>query len=123
MKKTVHNYTDKSLKSAKAFRKNQTIFEKDLWAVLRNRNFYGLKFRRQVPIGNYIVDFICKEKNIILELDGFGHLARQQIEHDKIRDTYLSSLGYTIVRIKNTELRDIDAVLEYLYTKCFAPSP
>ena len=115
MKKAEHNYTEKSLKFAKDLRKQQTDFERNLWNAIRNRNFMNLKFRRQVPIGNYIVDFVCKEKGIILELDGSGHIGEEQILHDKIRDEYLQSLGYKVVRIWNNELKNIDIILEYIY--------
>ena len=73
-----------------------------------------MKFYRQVPIGKYIVDFLCKDKRLIIELDGSGHLEEKQKIHDKIRDEYLKSLGYKILRIYNNELNNIDNVLEYL---------
>ena len=73
-----------------------------------------MKFYRQVPIGKYIVDFLCKDKRLIIELDGSGHLEEKQEIYDKIRDEYLKSLGYKILRIYNNELNNIDNVLEYL---------
>ena len=59
-----------TLNQAKIHRKNMTEQEKVLWNILRNNQFYGLKFRRQVPIGNYIADFVCEIHNVIIELDG-----------------------------------------------------
>ena len=92
-----------------------TIFEQKLWFNLRAKRFMGLKFRRQAPIGNYIVDFVCKEKDLIIELDGSGHLDMEQILHDEIRDKYLTKLGYKIIRIYNNEIENnIGGVLEYI---------
>ena len=63
---------------AKALRKNSTMAEKKLWSLLRKRQLKGLKFRRQTPLGNYVVDFICFEAKIIIELDGRDHLDRRR---------------------------------------------
>lgn len=112
--KSKHNYNEQSLKNARDLRQNMTEFEQELWFYLRGRKFQNLKFCRQVPIGKYVVDFLCKDKRLIIELDGSGHLEEKQEIHDKIRDEYLKSLGYKIVRIYNNELNDIDNVLEYL---------
>lgn len=109
-----HDYTEKSLSYAKNLRQNMTEFENKLWFRLKNRGFKNLKFCRQVPIGNYIVDFLCKEKRLIIELDGSGHLEEEQTQHDKLRDKYLKSLGYKIVRIYNNELNKIENVLEFI---------
>ena len=112
-----HNYTKYSQKRAKELRKEQTLFEQKVWSLLRNRNFMNLKFRRQVPIGNYIVDFACKDKKIIIELDGSGHMSVEQIAHDEERDKYLTTLGYRIIRIPNNVLKNIDLILEYIYNE------
>ena len=58
---------------ARNLRKNSTIQERRLWNLLKNRQFHNLKFKRQQPIGDYIVDFICKEAKIIIEIDGGQH--------------------------------------------------
>ena len=58
--------------------------ERKLWNILRNNQFHGLKFRRQVPIGNYVVDFVCEIHNVIIELDGSQHNELDNIENDKI---------------------------------------
>ena len=113
MQKANHNYTNFSLKKAKELRSDMTIFEQKLWFNLRARRFMGLKFRRQAPIGNYIVDFVCKEKNLIIELDGSGHLEEKQTQHDEIRDKFLKEQGYKIIRVYNNEINNnIDNVLE-----------
>ena len=113
MQKANHNYTNFSLKKAKELRSDMTIFEQKLWFNLRAKRFMGLKFRRQAPIGNYIVDFVCKEKDLIIELDGSGHLEKGQTQHDEIRDKFLKEKGYKIIRVYNNEINNnIDNVLE-----------
>ena len=79
---------------ARNLRKNATIQERRLWNLLKNRQFYNLKFKRQQPIGDYIVDFICKEAKIIIEVDGGQHNEPENIEYDKTRTEYLNNLGY-----------------------------
>ena len=110
-----HNYTKKSLTFSKKLRSEMTPFEEKLWFYLRGHRLNGLKFKRQAPVGNYIVDFVCKSKNLIIELDGSGHLDMEQILHDEIRDKYLTKLGYKIIRIYNNEIENnIGGVLEYI---------
>ena len=89
-------------KLARGLRKNQTDAEKRLWSHLRNRQLSGCKFRRQHEIGNYIVDFICLEKKLIIELDGGQHA--NQIRYDSQRTTILESLGYTVIRFWDNEV-------------------
>ena len=113
MQKANHNYTNFSLQKAKELRSDMTIFEQKLWFNLRAKRFMGLKFRRQAPIGNYIADFVCKEKNLIIELDGSEHLEERQTQHDEIRDKFLEEQGYKIIRVYNNEINNnIDNVLE-----------
>ena len=89
---------------ARNLRKNSTIQERRLWNLLKNRQFYNLKFKRQQPIGDYIVDFICKEAKIIIEVDGGQHNEPENIEYDKTRTEYLNNLGYKVVRFWNNEI-------------------
>ncbi len=98
---------------SKQLRKNQTPWESKLWRHLRAKNFGGHKFKRQVPIEKYIVDFCCQKKNIIIELDGGGHA--DYITHglDELRTKRLSQKGYKILRFWNNEIsKNIDGVLE-----------
>ncbi len=115
------HYSKKSLNYAKELRKNMTEFEQKLWYYLRAKRFLGLKFKRQVPIGNYIVDFFCKEARLIIELDGSGHIQENKIKYDIKRDEYLKNLGYKVLRIYNNEFKEIDNVLEYI--RINLPSP
>lgn len=99
--------------NARALRARQTDAELRIWYHLRARRFMGLKFRRQVPMGRYIVDFLCHECRLIVELDGGQHA--EQIEADRVRDAWLESQGYRVVRFWNHEVwQELDAVLEQL---------
>lgn len=100
---------------AKNLRKNATIQERRLWNLLKNRQFYNLKFKRQQPVGEYIVDFICKEAKIIIEVDGGQHNTNDNIRRDKERTDYLEGLGYKVIRFWNNEIyEDIDGILSKL---------
>ncbi len=88
-----------------------------MWHALRNRKCGGLKFRRQVNIGPYIADFLCKEHHVIIELDGKIHEKIEQRERDINRDEYLEELGYKILRITNEELnKSITTTLESIHS-------
>ncbi|MEK7678747.1 MAG: DUF559 domain-containing protein, partial [Deltaproteobacteria bacterium] len=76
-------------KVAKGLRKRATEAESLLWRHLRAKQFYGFKFRRQSPLGRYIVDFICFEKRLIIEVDGGQHSERNK-DRDIERDSWLS---------------------------------
>jgi very-short-patch-repair endonuclease len=99
----------KLLHRRKELRKKQTPEEYKLWFFLRNKNL-NVKFRRQHGIGSYIVDFYCREKNLVIELDGFQHL--QAKDYDKERDLYLDTLGLKVLRFWNYEINtNIENVL------------
>ena len=76
-----------------------------LWYYLRNRRFSSLKFRRQVRLGGYIVDFICFSKNLIIELDGGQHA--EKFEYDEKRSQWLNEQGYEVLRFWNNEVFEI----------------
>ena len=91
-------------------RRNATEVEKRLWSRLRNHHLNNIKFRRQTPIGRYIVDFVSESEKLIVELDG-GHHA-QQTEADAERTQTLESMGYIVIRFWNNEvIKSIDGVL------------
>ena len=117
-----HQYTNNTLNNAKKLRSEMTIFERKLWYHLRAKRFMNTKFKRQVPIGPYIVDFVCKDKKIIIELDGSGHLETSQKEHDTIRDNYLKNQGYEIIRFFNNDIENnLESVLEVIRQKILSP--
>lgn len=106
---------DIKFQNARKLRKNSIVQESKLWSILRNRNLNNLKFKRQVPICHYIVDFCCSEKKLVIELDGGQHNECQNIEYDKKRTLFLNEQGYKVVRIWNNEINDnLDGVVEYL---------
>ena len=104
-------------KHAKSLRRNATQAEKTLWRHLRARQMEGLKFRRQQPIENYIVDFVSFEKRLVIELDGGQHATVKQ--KDIERDRYLLDNGFRVIRFWNNEvLGNIDGVLEVIRQEC-----
>lgn len=107
-----------SLANAKKLRLRSTPMEIKLWEQLRSRRFLGLKFRRQCPLGSYIVDFVCIEKKLIIEIDGGQHNENKQQDYDKHRTEFLNGLGYNVIRFWNNEvLLQFDSVMEHIY-KC-----
>ncbi len=91
-----------------------------LWQKLRKRQICSCKFRKQSPIGRYIVDFVCNKKKLIIEIDGGQHAENE--EYDKQRTEWLESQGYTVVRFWNTDvLQNIDGVLESLISHLQIP--
>jgi very-short-patch-repair endonuclease len=109
------------IQNSRTLRKNQTPWEAKLWYHLRAGRFFGLKFKRQVPIGNYIVDISCFEKKLIIEADG-GHHDLQKSQ-DEVRDKFLLSKGYKILRFWNNEIDDnFEGVLETIRREVFEPT-
>ena len=103
---------NKNTTLAKLLRKNMTPQEKIMWNILRAHKFYGYEFRRQYPIGNYIVDFICRDKKIIIEIDGGQHNKPNEIASDLERTEYLNKTGYKVIRFWNN---DVDNNLEGIF--------
>jgi very-short-patch-repair endonuclease len=86
---------------ARLLRKTSTISEQRLWNWLRNRTFGGFKFRRQVPVGPYVVDFYCSQLKLVIEVDGHHHETAWMSESDSERSQFLSLSGINVVRITN----------------------
>ena len=98
---------------ARELRKVQTEAEKLLWKHIRNRQLSGYKFRRQYPVGHYIVDFVCLSIQLIIELDGSQHMNNES--YDERRTQYLNARGFKVVRFWNNDiLIQTDSVLEAL---------
>lgn len=89
---------------ARELRHNATPPEQLLWSVLRDRRLGGLKFRRQEPIDQFIVDFCCRELKLIVELDGTSH--EDKLRQDLERTAYLQRAGYRVFRVMNSDVRD-----------------
>jgi very-short-patch-repair endonuclease len=94
------------LKQPFAFRLRQdaTESERKLWSLLRTRQIAGLRFRRQQPIGPYIVDFYCSAAKLVIELDGDQHGADKAVGYDAARTAWLSAHGYTVLRFPNRDV-------------------
>jgi len=108
---------------AKELRKRPTEVEKLLWRYLRGKRLGELKFRRQQPVGNYIVDFVCYDKKLVIELDGGQH-AKNKAKDIK-RDKWLQEHGFKVLRLWNNEvLCNVEGVLEAVKKSAlFHPPP
>ena len=90
---------------AKKNRREMTESERVLWEALRELKC-GFRFRRQHPIGDYIADFVCLKKKLVIEVDGAYHNEPQQQEEDQLRTEFMEKMGYTIIRFKNEEINN-----------------
>ena len=100
---------EKSIRLARRLRVNQTDAEAGLWNRIRNRQIDGHKFARQVRVGVYICDFVCREKQIVIEVDGGQHA---ESDADVVRDAHLVAAGYRVLRFWNNDvLGNLEGVL------------
>ena len=105
--------------NAKRMRREPTPAELKFWYQVRDRRLEGLKFRRQVPVGPFIADFICIERHLIVEIDGGQHA---ESEKDARRDAYLTSNGYRILRFWNADvLTNMDGVIDTVLAALVKP--
>jgi len=93
----------RGVRTARRLRKNSTVAERDLWKRLRKDRLAGLHFRRQHPIGPYIVDFCCIPKRLVIELDGYFHTDPARIERDRVRTLWLRAAGYRVLRFRDSD--------------------
>jgi ring-1,2-phenylacetyl-CoA epoxidase subunit PaaD len=109
---------------ARELRRNQTAAERRLWWKLRGLKEAGYKFRRQLPIDRYIVDFACLSKRFIVEVDGGTHSTDAELAHDRRREQYLRDQGFRILRVWNSEVREnIDGVMDTIIDALGPPPP
>ncbi|MGC9505526.1 endonuclease domain-containing protein [Baaleninema sp.] len=117
MKKTsqrIRGTTPAIEQAAKQLRKQMTPAESRLWQALRNRKLHGLRFRRQHPVGRFILDFYCPACKLGVELDGDIHAER--VEYDTARTKEMENYGYRVIRFSNHQvLSDLDGVLDVIY--------
>ena len=113
------------LHNARELRARLTDAEQLLWHLLRNRSFCGYKFRRQHPLGRYILDFYCHEERLAIELDGGGHGAEEQAAYDAVRTEELEGADIRVLRFWNNQvLMETESVLTALFAALtVAPSP
>lgn len=112
---------------AKAMRGQPTQAEQRLWRALRAHRLEGFGFRRQVPMGNYIADFVCHRARLVVEVDGATHSTGSEVRRDQMRDAWFASRGYATLRIWNDAIRrDLDGVVGSILAACegrMAPLP
>ena len=105
---------------ARILRKRPTDAEKIIWKHLRGKRLEGFKFRRQEPIGNYVADFVCYKKRIVVELDGGQHCS----ENDSNRDTWFEAHGFKVLRFWNNEvLKNMQGVWAVIRNHCLQHPP
>ncbi len=99
---------------ARKLRLDSTMPERLLWSRLRDRRLDGLKFRRQVPVDKYVVDYLCEEAKLIVELNGMSHDGRGQ--EDAKREAFLKARGLRVIRVMNDDvLKHLDEVCEFIH--------
>jgi len=107
-----HGATPNSFEKARLLRLNATSAEQELWKYIRKRQLDGLRFRRQHPVDQFILDFYCHESCLAIELDGEVHNYREQKMYDKEREIIIAGFGIRIIRFKNEEVfNSLDTVL------------
>jgi very-short-patch-repair endonuclease len=108
-------YNPKLKQLARNLRINSTLSEVLLWNELKGKQLKGYQFMRQKPIGNFIVDFYCTKLKLVIEIDGESHLNPENKKRDLIKDKYLDSIGLSVIRIDDMELKNnISVVIENL---------
>ena len=106
--------------AAKKLRADTTPHERILWRALKELPTEGTHFRRQAPIGPYVVDFFCPAKRLIVELDGGHHNEDETARRDQERQLWLEREGYRVIRFWNSEItQDLTAVLERIYAELY----
>jgi very-short-patch-repair endonuclease len=118
----VLTYDAKLKERSRRLRRKMTDAEIILWSKIRMKQLNGYQFFRQKPISRYIADFFCTKAKLVIEIDGGQHFFTDIVEYDESRDKYLESLGLTVLRFTNTEIKEniegvIDVILENLKAK------
>ena len=109
--------------AAKKLRANTTPHERIVWRALKELPMGGTHFRRQAPIGPYVVDFFCPAKRLIIELDGGHHNEDTTAERDNKRQAWLEQEGYKVIRFWNSDVTgDLNAVMERIYAEVHGAS-
>jgi very-short-patch-repair endonuclease len=127
MKRKIIPYNPKLVPFAKGLRKNMTFGEIALWRVLKGKQL-GVRFSRQIPIDQYIVDFYCKELQIAIEVDGAIHFAPGHQEKDIKRQKRLESLGVKVIRFSDSDVKNnlswvLSEIKSYINDSLPTPSP
>jgi very-short-patch-repair endonuclease len=121
-----HDRTSRLKQFARQLRKQSTDAERKLWSLLRAGQLADFRFRRQHPVGGYIVDFVCLKANLVVELDGGQHFDAAGAAYDAERTRRLQGLSLRVLRIQDDEmLRDPESIVRTIYRELTgnAPSP
>lgn len=111
MSRKYHNYRPRLRTRARHLRNNMTRAEIRLWKAIKGRQL-GVEFLRQTPIDRFIVDFFCKEPQMVIEVDGSSHHSAEAYRYDQWRQRRLESLGITVLRFENSEVfSDLEGVV------------
>ena len=107
---------------SRVLRSNRISAEFTLWRRLRNRQLGGFKFVRQDPIGPFFVDFVCRERKLVVEIDGGTHSGDKELHADFERSAHLAATGYCVVRVHNSDVYvNRDGVLDTILAKLECP--
>jgi very-short-patch-repair endonuclease len=113
----------RTTRRARSLRRAPSEAEKRLWGFLRDRRLNDFKFVRQAPLGPYFADFLCRDRRLIVEVDGVTHGEDHQVSHDLRRTRYLESQGYRVLRVWNIEVfTNLDRVLTAILIELEDPS-
>ena len=116
MRKQILPYNRRLKENARFLRKNMTQSEIILWSKLRAKQLLGVRFYRQKPIGDYIVDLFAPKVNLVIEVDGSQHKEKRHIIRDMERDKYLARRGILVLRFNSREvLKNTGAVVDVIY--------
>ncbi|MEQ1493779.1 MAG: DUF559 domain-containing protein [Terricaulis sp.] len=108
--------SERTLNRARHLRREMSDEEGILWMLLRDRRFAGFKFRRQVPLGDFVADFVCFERELIVELDGSQHAEPEQATFDAKRTQVLEAAGFRVIRVWTSDLfKERDGVFETIF--------
>ena len=106
---------NEKVQNSRELRSQMTKQEQMLWQYLRKKQINNCRFRRQYPIGPYIVDFICLYKKLVIEIDGGQHNTQEAIDYDSARTSFLKSLGFNVIRFWNSDIdNNIESVFEII---------
>ena len=123
-KSPVWNVSSKLRSNARALRKNSTAAERWLWSELRDHRLNGMAFRRQVPIENYVADFVCHTAGLVIELDGGQHFSDEAEQADARRSAAIEAKGFQVLRFNNHDvMTNRRGVLETIATALAARAP
>ena len=111
-----------AFRRARRFRPEPSLGERKMWERLRNRQFDGLKFRRQTPVGPYTADFYCERHRLVVEVDGGQHQMDHAVAADAERDRYFSAHGYRVCRIYYLiAIQETDTALDMIHAAIARP--